>query len=184
MTPFLQSTPADLPRIFALYDSAIAYQKTKFKRHWQPFDPALINREIAEGRQWKIMAGDQVACIFAIAFKDPFIWGEKSKDPAVYLHRIVTHPDFKGRHYVQAIITWARSFCKARSLQYIRMDTWGDNQELIDYYVRCGFGFLGIITPEATDSLPSHHAGITLSLFEIKADAEKKGPCHAGPSIL
>ncbi|PSK94294.1 GNAT family N-acetyltransferase [Taibaiella chishuiensis] len=164
---FIPSTPADMPQIFALYDSAIAYQKTKFKRHWQPFDPALISREIAEGRQWKIMIDGHIACIFAIAFEDPFIWGERGSDPAVYLHRIVTRPGFKGNNYVRSIIAWAKVFCAGRGLRYIRMDTWGDNQELIDYYTQCGFNFLGRITPQATDSLPSHYAGITLSLFEI-----------------
>lgn len=167
---FIPSTTADIPEIFSFYELAVAYQKTKFNRHWQQFDPALIAREIAEGRQWRITAGNRTACIFATAFEDPFIWGEKSVEPALYLHRIVTHPDFRGNNYVQQIITWAKAYCKEQQLQYIRMDTWGDNQELIDYYVQCGFRFLGIITPQASDTLPSHYSGITLSLFEIPVD--------------
>lgn len=164
---FAQSTEADIPEIFRLYDMAIAYQKTVFKRHWQPFEPSLIAREISEDRQWKITVAGRTACIFAIAFEEPFIWGEKSNDPAVYLHRIVTHPDFRGSGFVAEIIKWARAYCKGQGLQYIRMDTWGDNQALIDYYVQCGFNFLGIITPQPTDTLPKHYDGITLSLFEI-----------------
>ena len=113
------------------------------------------------------MAGYQVACIFATAFEDPFIRGEKSKDPAVYRHRIVTRPDFKGKNDVQTSITWARSFGKARGLQYIRMDTWGDKQEPTGYYVRCGFKFLGRITPGATDSLPATMRALRPA-FEIK----------------
>lgn len=167
---FTQSTAADIPEIFSFYDLAIAYQKTRFKRHWQPFEPALIAREVAEGRQWKITEAEQTACIFATAFEDPFIWGEKSKEPAVYLHRIVTHPGFRGKNFVREIIGWARTYCKEQGLQYIRMDTWGDNQGLLDYYVQCGFNFLGIITPLPTDTLPKHYEGITLGLFEIEVD--------------
>lgn len=163
----LKSTAADIPEIFRFYDMAIAYQKTKFKRHWQPFAPELIEKEIGEGRQWKIMEGTATACIFATAFEDPFIWSEKSREPAVYLHRIVTHPAFKGNNYVREIISWAKTYCRENGLQYIRMDTWGDNQELLDYYVKCGFNFKGIITPQATDTLPRHYEGITLGLFEI-----------------
>ncbi len=164
---FVQSTEADIPEIFHFYDLATAYQKTKFKRHWQPFEPARIAKEIATGRQWRITEAGKTACIFATAFEDPFIWGEKSKDPAIYLHRIVTHPGFKGKGYIVEIIKWAQAYCKAQGLQYIRMDTWGDNQELTGYYVRCGFNFLGIITLGPTDTLPKHYEGITLSLFEI-----------------
>ena len=49
------------------------------------------------------------------------------------------------------------------------MDTWGDNDSLIAYYQKCGFDFLGIITPDY-DDLPKHYEGITLSLFEIKVN--------------
>jgi RimJ/RimL family protein N-acetyltransferase len=47
------------------------------------------------------------------------------------------------------------------------MDTWGDNQKLIDYYQKCGFKFLGIIIPDQA-GLPKHYNGISLSLFEIE----------------
>ena len=52
------------------------------------------------------------------------------------------------------------------------MDTWGDNQKLIDYYQDCGFKFLGVTTPEISDALPKHYVGISLSLFEIDIRSE------------
>ncbi len=162
------STPKDIDLIFALYDAAVAYQKTKFNKHWQPFDRDMVTAEIAEGRQWKIVEDGQVACVFAVAYNDPFIWGEKDREPSIYLHRIVTHPDFKGRNYVQEIIKWAHQHGKETGKQYIRLDTWGDNEELIAYYQQCGFRFLGVITPTQTDQLPKHYSAISLSLFEIK----------------
>ena len=58
-------------------------------------------------------------------------------------------------------------FAKENSLDFLRMDTWGDNESLIEYYQKCGFNFLGIITPDY-DDLPKHYEGITLSLFEIE----------------
>ena len=48
------------------------------------------------------------------------------------------------------------------------MDTWGDNQKLIDYYTACGFEFLGLVEPTRSPDLPKHYEGISLSLFEIK----------------
>lgn len=164
----LKSSPQDIDTIFSLYDDAVAYQKTKFEKHWLPFDREMVKKEIEEGRQWKIMEGHEVACVFAIAYDDPFIWAEKNADPSVYIHRIVTHSAFRGGGYVKKIIEWASEHAKENNKRFIRMDTWGDNRELIDYYIRCGFNFLGIITPSATENLPSHYSSILLGLFEIE----------------
>ena len=166
----INSSIDDINTIFTLYDAAVAFQKTRFDKHWQAFDREMVEKEIAENRQWKIMEGDKVACIFAIAYRDPFIWKEKDIDPSIYIHRIVTNPAYHGRQYVKAIIEWAREHAKETGKQYIRMDTWGDNEALIKYYVACGFNFLGIIVPTPSDDLPKHYSAISLSLFEIKVE--------------
>jgi ribosomal protein S18 acetylase RimI-like enzyme len=163
----LNSTLADIDTIFSLYDAAIAFQKTKFDKHWKSFDRSLIEQEISENRQWKIIVDGEVACIFAITYEDPFIWGEKSGEPSIYIHRIVTNPAYRGNNFVSKIVEWARVFCRDNNKQFIRMDTWGDNQKLITYYVSCGFTYLGVITPVRTPLLPKHYEDITLSLFEI-----------------
>jgi GNAT superfamily N-acetyltransferase len=164
----LPSQPNDITNIFKLYDNAVAFQKTKFDKHWLPFDRAMVEREIVEQKQWKIIEGNDIACIFAIAYDDPFIWKEKNIDPAIYIHRIVTHPAYHGRGYVKKIVEWAKEHARDTGKRYIRMDTWGDNEKLISYYQRCGFAYLGAITPEPTDLLPQHYSAIFLSLFEIK----------------
>ena len=92
----LISTPSDINTIFRLYAAAIEHQKKVSPQQWQGFERSLIETEIAEGRQWKIMVNGQVACIFAITFSDALIWGEKDRDKAVYIHRIVTDPAFRG----------------------------------------------------------------------------------------
>ncbi|MBC7935010.1 MAG: GNAT family N-acetyltransferase [Rhizobacter sp.] len=168
MPTILNSNPSDIDVIFSRYDDAVAYQKTKFNKHWLPFDREMVEREIAEGRQWKIMEGDEVAAVFAIAYEDPFIWAEKNADPAIYIHRIVTHPAFRGGAYVKAIIEWAKGHAKEKHKKFIRMDTWGDNEALISYYVKCGFAYLGNITPQATQHLPKHYSSIFLGLLEIE----------------
>jgi hypothetical protein len=43
-------------------------------------------------------------------------------------------------------------------LDCLRLDTWGDNEELSDYYQQCGFTFLGVITPDY-NGLPKHYDG-------------------------
>nr|WP_315220091.1 GNAT family N-acetyltransferase [uncultured Flavobacterium sp.] len=164
---FKPSTKKDIDVIFEFYDVAIEFQKTKFNKHWKGFDRKLIEKEIAEERQWKILINDEIAGIFAITFEDESIWKEKNKDKAIYFHRIVTHPKFRGNHFIKEIIKWGLPFAIEKKLDYLRMDTWGDNESLIEYYQKCGFEFLGIVTPDYS-GLPKHYEGITLSLFEIK----------------
>lgn len=165
----INSTDKDTAAIFDLYDKAIAYQKTKWKKHWQPFDQEMVRKEIEKQRQWKILdENNNILCIFATTFNDPDIWEEKDKEPSIYLHRIVTNPDFRGGKYVQYIIEWAKVYGKANGRQFIRMDTWGDNQQLIEYYKSCGFNYLGVFTPSKTEALPKHYSDISLSFFEIK----------------
>lgn len=163
----IKSEPGDISTIFYLYDMAVAYQKTKFDKHWLAFDRAMVEKEIIEYKQWKLMEGNVMACIFAIAYDDPFIWKEKNNDPSIYIHRIVTHPDYHGRHYVKAIIDWAKEHARQKNKKFIRMDTWGDNERLKEYYVNCGFDYLGIVRPAASGQLPAHYSAIVLSLFEI-----------------
>jgi ribosomal protein S18 acetylase RimI-like enzyme len=166
---FQPSTIEDLDEIYKFYDMAVEYQKTKFNKHWKGFEKSLIVKEIAEKRQWKIIMDNEIACIFAITFEDESIWKEKNKDKAVYFHRIVTHPKFRGQHYVKKIVDWGKEFAIQKKLDFLRMDTWGDNESLIEYYQTCGFDFLGIIIPDY-NGLPKHYEGITLSLFEIQVN--------------
>lgn len=167
MSAVVNLEPNEINTIFDFYDMAIKYQKTKFNKTWQSFDKALIKIELEENRQWKIMEGENIACIFAITYQDPFIWGEKDKDPAMYIHRIVTHPNYHGRGYVKQIVQWAKDHAPTMGKKFIRMDTWGDNEKLIEYYQSCGFNYLGSTVPERSTQLPEHYSAIYLSLFEI-----------------
>ncbi len=158
-------TKEDIEIIFSLYDAAIAFQKTVFDKHWLGFDEAMVENEINENRQYKIMIGNTVVCIFVLAFNGPYIWGEKDKNPSVYIHRIVTHPQHRGNGYVKNITAWALEYGRSNGKKFVRMDTWGDNQKLIDYYTACGFTFLGLTGKLYNSRLPKHYEGIQLSLF-------------------
>jgi uncharacterized damage-inducible protein DinB len=105
--------------------------------------------------------------IFSVTYEDPQIWGKKSRDPALYIHRIATSSLFRGQGFFKQIITWAKAYARAQGKNFIRMDTWADNQNLINYYLSFGFNYLGIKQLGAHTDLPIHYAGNDLSLFEI-----------------
>jgi RimJ/RimL family protein N-acetyltransferase len=161
------SNSNDTDEIFRLYKIATDFQKTRFTSHWPEFDRELIETEILENRQWKIVAEGKIACVWATTFNDPQIWEERNEDSAVYIHRIATNPDFRGQNLVGKIVEWAKNYAKENQKKYIRMDTVGYNLGLINYYTRCGFDFLGLLKLKNTGGLPAHYENATVSLFQI-----------------
>lgn len=160
------STINDIHEIFRLYKAATEVQKQKQVVPWPEFDRKLIETEISENRQWKMVIDNQVACIWATTMNDPQIWEERNNDPSIYLHRIATHPDFRGKNLVERILQWAINHAKENSKQFIRMDTVGNNIGLINHYQKCGFEFAGPIKLKNTNGLPAHYHNATVSLFQ------------------
>lgn len=167
MMEIKNSISVDIDEIFRLYKIATDFQKTKFTVHWPEFERSLIEMEIAENSRWKMIINNQVACIWATTFNDPKIWEEKNSDPAVYIHRIATNPDFRGQNLVQQIVEWSKQYAQANKKKFIRMDTVGDNPGLISYYKKCGFEFLGLSKLKNTEGLPTHYDNAIVSLFQL-----------------
>jgi RimJ/RimL family protein N-acetyltransferase len=159
----------DIAEIFRLYRLAKEYQKIKFpENQWPEFDNELIATEIAENRQFKILTGNKIACIWAITYSDSQIWEGSENDTAIYIHRIATNPEFRGNNFVQAITDWAIDFARQKDKQFIRMDTCGNNERLINHYQSCGFKYLGMKKLKNTSELPIHYHNADVCFFEIK----------------
>jgi len=159
----------DIDTIFQLYDIATAFQKKKGAVEWPVFNRSMVDEEIKNLQQWKIVIDHKIACVWAIAESDPQIWLHRNEDPAIYIHRIATHPDFRGQNLVDVIVKWSHAFAKAKKKMYIRMDTVGENIGLIEYYKKCGFDFLGLSELTDTKGLPAHYHNATVSLFQMTA---------------
>lgn len=164
----INATIEDINTLMALYDSAIAHQKAVSDLVWKVFDKAMVLKEIEENRQWKIIIEGNVACVFMTAFNDPSIWDERNKDAAIYIHRISTNPDFRGRGFVKRITNWAIDYAKANRIDFVRLDTWQDNPKLHQLYLNAGYTYIGRKTMLPAADLPVHYWGTTLGLFEIR----------------
>jgi hypothetical protein len=163
------STEADIDEIFRLYTQASAYQRLKKGVVvWPQFEHDLVATEIAEGRQWKLMIEDEIACVWATTFTDAQIWEERDSDPSVYIHRIATSPAFRGNNFVAIIVSWAKEYAEKNDKYFVRLDTLGNNVKLIDHYKRAGFNFLGMFDLKNTAGLPAHYAKAPACLFEIE----------------
>lgn len=164
----INSTLEDTDTLFDIYDQATVLQKLVGKKHWMGFDREMVKTEIQEKRQWKIVIDGNIACVFVTTFSDPEIWGEKDKDPAVYIHRIATHPAYRGNSFVKKIVVWATDFAQLHQKSFIRIDTGSGNDKLNNYYIGCGFNYLGIKELTDTADLPAHYQQGSFSLFEIR----------------
>ena len=164
-----KSTLEDLPEIFKLYEAAAAFQRIKKNVVvWPSFDPALVEKEILEERQWKLIFNNSICCVWAIAFNDTQIWEERDKDPSIYIHRIATNPAARGQQMIKKIVDWAIPYAKKKKKTHLRLDTLGNNTRLIEYYQSSGFNFLGIFPMKNTEGLPDHYHTAPVCLFEIK----------------
>ena len=162
------STIEDFEEILKLYEQARMLQTCLKTVVWPAFSKELILQEIAEKRQFKGVIDNKTACVWAVAFSDPLIWGEKNKDAAIYIHRIATNKEYRGDNYVKNIVDWAVKHTLKNNYKYIRLDTVGENTGLINHYTKCGFQFLGLYKLKETKGLPDHYKNATVSLFEIE----------------
>ena len=161
-------TPLDIDKIFTLYKIASNYQKEKKTVViWPDFNREMVAIEIAENRQFKLLINSEIACVWAITFSDVQIWEDSKGDSALYIHRIAVHPNFRGNKYIDKIVAWAKEFALKKDIQFIRLDTLGENQGLIDHYKNAGFNFLGLFNLKNTSNLPDHYKLAPVCLFEI-----------------
>lgn len=163
----LHSEIEDIDKIFELYKIATEYQKIKSAVPWPNFDRKLIEKEIRENRQWKIVIEYEIACVWAITESDAQIWGKRNQESAIYIHRIATSKNFRGRNLVCEIVEWSKQYALKNNKNFVRMDTVGENVGLINYYKKCGFDFLGLSKLKNTSKLPAHYKNATVSLFQI-----------------
>ena len=156
----------DIPNILEIYRVATNYMKSKNHVAWPEFEKDMIAKEIQDLKQWKLLIDGEIACIWVTTFNDELIWGKENEKPSLYLHRIATVSEFRGKNLVKHIVNWADEYCVANSLKYIRMDTGGLNKGLIQYYEKLGFDFLGTKKLMNTDDLPDHYQGVPICLFQ------------------
>lgn len=166
------STLQDINTIFDLYEKARDFQRRKWIQNlWPVFESSMIEAEIASQQQWKLIINGEIACVWATTFSDLKIWEGRNINPSLYIHRIATNPNFRGQNFVQKIVDWAKIYAKSNEKKFVRLDTCGRNQGLINHYGKCGFSFLGIWKLQDTEGLPQHYVGSEVCFFEIDLEA-------------
>jgi len=169
----VNTTKDDLDTIFWLFEQAMEMQGKNDYKVWDGIDKIALQKDIDEKVQYKIVNGDDILCIFSIQFNDPFIWRDRDRDDAIYLHRIVVNPNFRGQKQFQKVLDWAKQFARQNDLKFVRMDTWAENLKIIEYYKSYGFEFIENYKTRDTIELPIQNRNLNVALLEMELDDDR-----------
>jgi len=162
----LNTTPQDLEKIHKFFEESIRYQIERGYPDWKNYDRNAIANDMVNKLQYKIIINDQIAMAFSVCYTDKIIWRERECGDAIYLHRVVVNPAFKGQKLFGRILAWSKEHCLARGLKKIRMDTWAQNANIIAYYLQFGFRIVENFETPDTEDLPIHNRRLALTLLE------------------
>ena len=157
---------SDMELIFSFFECSIKYQEQHGYPVWKNYDKDAIIKDIESKNQYKVMIEETAAIVFSICYVDKIIWREYEKGDALYLHRIVVNPSFKGQKLFGTIIDWAIEHRKLKGIKNIRMDTWAANPTIINYYKSFGFNVVENYTTPDSVELPVHNRNLALTLLE------------------
>ena len=165
----------NLEAVRAIYADGRITQRSQGSTVWPEFSDDAIRREIDGHLLFLILAGDELAGVFSVAYEDGAIWRERECGAHVYLHRIVRAHAYRGGGIIDAVLEWARGQCRALGRAGLRMDTWANNTQLINYYRKLGFDLVGTQRIDTDSRLPAHYHGLEFALLEQSCIAQCDG---------
>lgn len=146
-----RATVEDFQTIVNLRKEAVSWLQTKGTDQWAEPWPSeseqndRIKRGLRDRATWIVWDGwAPVATITAHPEGSARLWTPaERRQPAVYVHRLITSRDYAGRKYGADLITWAAGRAARRfGARTARIDVWTTNIALQDYYLGIGFTFL------------------------------------------
>ena len=163
----INTTTEDLGKVLGLFEQAMNLRGKNGYKVWSSIDKTALEKDIVKGLQYKIEGDTGIFCIFSIQYNDPMIWFDKDKNDAIYLHRVVVDQNFKGQRQFEKILNWVKDFARQKNLKFIRMDTWADNEKLIEYYKSFGFKFIEYYNTTNAPELPIQNRDLNIALLEM-----------------
>lgn len=162
------TTIGDIEKVFWLFDETMKVHEKDGYKVWVEFDKTQLTNDIQNQLQFKVVENEKIVAIFSVQYNDELLWGAKCHHNAIYLHRIVTHPEHKGNRQFAKILKWAKEMAKSKGLDYVRMDTWADNEQLINYYLSYGFKFVKHVQTDDSDQWKVQYQNLNLVLMEME----------------
>ena len=163
-----RSTPEDLDFVCWLFEQAIVYQRSKGYLSYKEVDRSSIKSDIARGENFKVMAGNEIACTFSLTQEDEFIWKDQPKRVAIYSHKATVNPKYRGKRILGTVIDFIKDHTRPLAIPLIRMDTWARSPSLIAYYESFGFKQRGHVQVSHEEHVPLNTRGNLVVLMELE----------------
>jgi GNAT superfamily N-acetyltransferase len=173
------AAPGDLGEIRGLVREAAEWLRTsKDTDQWRtPWpDPAgqieRIGNDLLKGKVWLIWDGAVTAATITVDTQGPLalneqpVWpADKSREPALYVRRVIVRRRYAGRGLGAALLDWAADVARRNhETALIRIDVWTTNSDLHNYYIGQRFTPCAGRDPRELANYPAQ------ALFERKAD--------------
>jgi GNAT superfamily N-acetyltransferase len=144
-----------------------------------------VEHSLAKGTTWLALLACQhpvrpvvlpVATVTIERTANPDVWtdSDTTREPAVYLGRLVTADGFGGLHLGTAMLDWAgRHGAEKYGAQWIRIDVWTTNEALHEYYEKRGFDGCGLVPEESYPSRrlfqrpAGYDSGTAIRIYEV-----------------
>jgi GNAT superfamily N-acetyltransferase len=143
----------DLDTVVDILTEAARWEEREGLPHpWPiPFPAGRVEPQLAKGNVYlaENAAGDSLGTV-TLQWEDAAYWGERPPD-AGYVHRLAVRRAFAGRRVGVRILAWAEEETRARSREFLRLDTLVVRSRLHEYYAALGFRRVGVATVGGLD---------------------------------
>lgn len=154
------ATAADLPAALDIIRRVVPLMLADGNEQWQLDYPnaEVLGRDVAAGQLWVATdagSGGDAAVVVGLAAitsaREPEYerlekWAGGPAAPAVVVHRLATHPDWRGRGVAAAIMQQAERVAAAAGIRFVRVDTNLANAATQKLFPKLGFSYVGEIT--------------------------------------
>jgi GNAT superfamily N-acetyltransferase len=173
------ATPGDLDVIRGLVREAAEWLRaSKNTDQWaKPWPDRAGQRErilndLLKGKTWLVWDGPTAVATITVDTDGPLdandkpVWpGHKSREPALYVRRVIVSRKHAGRGLGAALLDWAATTAnREHKTTLIRIDVWTTNRDLHAYYERHHFTRCESSDPRELSNYPSQ------ALFERQVD--------------
>jgi GNAT superfamily N-acetyltransferase len=173
-----EPTPENLKVVLDLIEEAMGWLRIKDTDQWEKPWPdekardARVLKGLQGGKTWIVWDGDIPAATVTITTrKNGEVWSKPAStcdlaERAVFVHRLIISRKYAGLGLGAELIDWAGlRGQRLYGAKWIRIDVWGANEGLHDYYLKTGFERCGFCAD------PSYPSG---ALFQKPVSAIRK----------
>ena len=140
----------DLPALIALVQRAVPLMRAAGNLQWDENYPneEVFGEDIARGQLWIAEIDGALAGVAAITTNQEPEYaqvGWNIEEPAIVVHRLAVHPDFRGAGVAQALMQKAEDVARERGIHCLRVDTNTRNEATQRLFPKLGYALAGEI---------------------------------------